>query len=160
MHPIASVAPRPIWARLLGTIAAIVFLVLAGAAQLHAQATGATISGTVTDASGAAVAEASVQVRNLRTGTIQNAMTDGQGRYNAPDLGFGEYEVQASKTGFSTVVHRGITLTVGGQAVVDFSLPVGQQSQTVTVEGQVSQVQTTNAALSSLISTQQMEQLP
>jgi outer membrane receptor protein involved in Fe transport len=141
-------------------IAAVGLLAVLGPARLYAQAATATILGTVTDASGAAVLEASVHVRNVGTSVMQSTVTDGQGRYNAPDLGVGEYEVQASKTGFSTVVHRGITLTVGAQVVVDFSLPVGQQSQTVTVEGQVSQVQTTNAALSSLISTQQMEQLP
>ena len=156
---VGALPPR-IRRAVLHPIFAIAFLSLAGQARLQAQAAGAAILGIVTDASGAAVAEASVQVRNVGTGVMQSTVTDGQGRYNAPDLGVGEYEVEASKTGFSTVVHRGITLTVGAQIVVDFSLPVGQQSQTVTVEGQVSQVQTTNAALGSLISTQQMEQLP
>src|SRR5581483_7995198 len=127
---------------------------------LAAQVSTATISGTVTDASGAAIAEAAIQVKNVATGIVQNTTTDAQGRYNVPNLGIGNYEVQAARMGFSTVVHTGITLTVGAQSVVDFSLPVGQQTQTVTVEGQVSQVETTNAALSSLISTQQMEQLP
>src|SRR6516162_5975378 len=141
-------------------IAAVGLLAVLGPARLDAQAAAATILGTVTDASGAAVAEASVQVRNIGTSVMQSTVTDGQGRYHAPDLGVGEYEVQASKTGFSTLVHRGITLTVGAQVVVDFSLPVGQQSQTVTVEGEVSQVETTNATVSSLISTQQMEGLP
>src|SRR6516165_11436088 len=127
---------------------------IAGQKALEAQAAAATILGTVTDASGAAVAEASVQVRNLGTGISQNTVTDGQGRYNAPDLGVGDYEVQASKAGFSTVVHRGITLTVGAQVVVDFALPVGQQQQTVTVEGQVSQVETTNASIGTFTSQQ------
>ena len=58
------------------------------------------------------------------------------------------------------MVHRGITLTVGTKSVVDFSLPVGQQTQTVTVEGEVSQVETTNAAVSSLINGAQMSELP
>src|SRR5258708_5820755 len=83
-----------------------------------------------------------------------------QGRYRVPDLGVGQYEVQASKTGFSTAVHKGITLTVGGQSVVDFALPVGQQQQTVTVEGQVSQVETTTAAITTFTSEQQMRELP
>ena len=138
-------------------------LIIHGSARenfLSAQVSTATILGTVTDASGAAIAEAAIQVKNAGTGVTQTSTTDAAGRFNVPDLGIGDYEVQASKTGFSTVVHRGITLSIGSQSVVDFSLPVGQQTQTVTVEGQVSQVETTNAALSSLISTQQMTQLP
>lgn len=141
----------------------IALLIILGGAKvslLSAQVSTATILGTVTDASGAAIADAAIQVKNVGTGVTQTSTTDAAGRFNVPDLGVGDYEVQASKIGFSTVVHRGITLTIGAQSVVDFSLPVGQQTQTVTVEGQVSQVETTNAAVSSLISTQQMTQLP
>jgi hypothetical protein len=130
------------------------------ASRLAAQGATATILGTVTDATGASVPEAAVQVRNVRTGVTQSVTGDGQGRFRVPDLGVGEYEVQASKAGFSTVVHRGITLAVGAQIVVDFSLPVGQQQQTVTVEGQVSQVETTNAAIATYTSEQQMRELP
>ena len=68
--------------------------------------------------------------------------------------------VQTSLSGFQTVVHKGITLTVGANLVVDFSLPVGQVSQTVSVEGEVSRVETQTAAVSSLVTPQQMSQLP
>ena len=138
-------------------------LILGGALlsmPLAAQVSSATIVGTVTDASGAAIADATVQVKNVGTGITQTTASNAQGRFTVADLGIGDYEVQASKTGFSTVVHRGITLTVGSQSVVDFSLPVGQQTQTVTVEGQVSQVETTNASVGSLISGAQMANLP
>lgn len=128
--------------------------------RLAAQGATATILGTVTDASGAAVPEAGVEARNTGTGVAQSVVADGQGRFRVPDLPVGDYEVQASKAGFSTVVHRGITLTVGGQTVVDFALPVGQQQQTVTVEGQVSLVETTNASIGTFTSQQQMRELP
>jgi hypothetical protein len=131
-----------------------------GAARIDAQVAGATLSGAVTDTSGAALAATSIRIRKIDTGATESTVTDAQGRYNLADLAVGDYEAQASKEGFSTVVYRAITLTVGAQSVVDFSLPLGQQTQTVTVEGQISQVETTNAAVSSLISTQQMEQLP
>jgi hypothetical protein len=130
------------------------------AGRLAAQGATATILGTVTDASGAAVPAAGVQVRNVETGVTQTVTADGQGRFRVPDLGVGEYEVQASQTLFSTVVHRGITLTVCAQTVVDFSLPIGPQQETVTVEGQVSQVETTNASISTFTSQQQMRELP
>jgi hypothetical protein len=58
------------------------------------------------------------------------------------------------------VVHKGITLAVGSQTVVDFALPVGQQQQTVTVEGEATAVETTNAAIGTYTSEQQMRELP
>jgi len=101
-----------------------------------------------------------VQAKNVGTGVTQSVAADAQGRFRIPDISVGEYEIQASKTGFSTVVRKGVTLTVGAQAVVDFSLPVGQQTQTVTVEGQAVVVETTSAALSTSTSEQQMRELP
>jgi hypothetical protein len=83
-----------------------------------------TILGTVTDMSGAFLPEASIQVRNAGTGAVQSVPSDSQGRFRVADLAVGEYEVQALKTGFSTVVRKGIVLNVGAQMVVDFSLPV------------------------------------
>ena len=112
-----------------------------------AQGTTATVSGNVTDVSGAAIPETSVQVKNLDTGANQSTISDGQGRYTVPSLVVGNYEVQASKMGFQTSVTKGIVLTVGGQTVVDFSLPVGQSQQTVTVEANAAQVETTSAAV-------------
>src|SRR5690242_13776205 len=128
--------------------------------RLHAQAASGTIQGTVTDATGGAVPDASVQVRNTGTGAAQTTTTDSAGRFTVSDLAVGSYEVQATKAGFSTVVHRGITLAVGSQSVVDFSLPVGQQQQTVTVEGEASRVDTTNASVGTYINGQQMRELP
>jgi len=131
-----------------------------GITRVEAQGTAATILGTVTDPSGAAVAGAAISVRNVATGIIQNTVSDGQGRYRVPELPVGDFEVTAMNAGFSTVVHSGITVTVGAQIVVDFSLPVGQQQQTVTVQGEASQVETTTAAVSNLVESTQMRELP
>jgi hypothetical protein len=111
-----------------------------GTLRLKAQGARATIQGVVTDMSGAAIPDAMVQVRNVGTRSVHSTASDTQGRFAVQDLVVGAYEVQASKMGFSTVVRKGITLTVGAQGVIDFALPVGQQQQTVTVEGQVSEV--------------------
>ncbi len=62
--------------------------------------------------------------------------------------------------GFQTVVHAGVNVTVGSQLAIDFSLPVGQAQQTVTVETSVAQVETQSTAISALISPQQMVDLP
>jgi Carboxypeptidase regulatory-like domain len=135
-------------------------LVLAMNVRVAAQQTTGTIQGAVLDSSGGAIPAANVQVRNTGTGRTQTTESDTQGRFRVPDLAVGDYEVQASKSGFTTVLHRGITLSVGAEQVVDFSLPVGQVAQTVTVEGEVSQVQTTSSEISSLVSPAQMRDLP
>lgn len=132
----------------------------AGIRRLDAQGAAATILGTVTDTSGAAITGAVIQTKNAGTGQTQSTESDAQGRYRVPDLGVGSYDVQAYKEGFATLVHRGITLTVGSQNVVDFSLSVGQTQQTVTVEGEVTQVETTNATVGALIDQAQMRELP
>lgn len=129
------------------------------APRLGAQAT-ASIVGTVTDASGAVISDASIQVRNVGTGITQTTVSDAQGRYRVPDLQIGDYDLQAVKAGFQTVVRRGVTLTVGSQPVVDFSLPVGQAQQTVTVESEVSQVQTQSTEVGALVESKQVSELP
>jgi hypothetical protein len=127
---------------------------------LWAQGQNATIQGTITDASGGAVVGAKVDVKNTGTGITQTATSDAQGRYSVPQLPIGDYEVQASQAGFQTAIRRGITLSVGNELVVDFSLQVGQQQQTVEVQGEVSQVETTSSTVSSLVDQTQMRELP
>jgi hypothetical protein len=141
-------------------VVSVFLLSAAGVTRLAAQVETATISGTATDSSGAALVGATVQARNVGTNITQSAVTDPAGRYRISDLPIGNYEVQTSLSGFQTVVHKGITLTVGANLVVDFSLPVGEVSQTVSVEGEVSRVETQTAAVSSLVTPQQMSQLP
>ncbi|HSR06043.1 MAG TPA: carboxypeptidase regulatory-like domain-containing protein, partial [Bryobacteraceae bacterium] len=97
---------------------------------------------------------------NNDTGVTRSTVSDAQGRYSVPDLGIGTYEVRGTKTGFQTAVRSGITLTVGSAPVVDLQLPVGQSSETVTVNAEVTQVETSNAALSSLVNQTQMRELP
>ena len=130
------------------------------AAHLAAQGTTGTVLGTVTDPSRAAIPDAKVQVTNVGTGAIQATMSDSQGRYRVPDLPVGDYEIQSEKVGFETVIRKGVTLNVGTDAVVDFSLRVGQVTQSVTVESEVSRVETTSAAISNLVDQSQMRDLP
>ncbi len=138
-----------------------VFLLAAiGSSPLFGQAGTASITGRVTDTSGAAIPAASVVVRNTGTSASETTLSDGEGRYTVPDLPIGSYEIQVSKTGFQNSVRTGITLTVGSAPVVDFQLPVGQASETVTVSADASQVETTNAAVASLVNATQMRELP
>jgi outer membrane receptor protein involved in Fe transport len=118
------------------------------------------ILGTVTDSSGAIIGGASVTATNTQTGVVTAAKANEQGRYSAPDLIVGTYDVQAKMPGFQTQIHDGVVLTVGQNVVVDFSLPVGQVTETVTVQGATTQVETTSAAISALIGQQQVQDLP
>ena len=144
------------WARIL----VVMCCCFAAHTVAFAQVGTGSISGTVTDSSGGVVAGASISVKNTQTGVVTPVTANEQGRYVAPDLVVGTYDVQAQMKGFQTQVHSGVVLAVGSNAVVDFSLPVGQVSETVTVEGATSQVNTTSAEISALVAPRQMQDLP
>ena len=128
--------------------------------RLAAQGATGTILGTVTDPSGGAIPDATVRVMNTGTSATQNVTSDAQGRYRVADLPVGSYQVSTEKTGFQAVVHTGITLDPGANVVVDFALAVGQVTQTVTVEGNVTQVETSSSAISTVVEQAQMRDLP
>ena len=83
----------------------ILLLSVLGISGLWAQVT-ATISGTVTDSSGATVANATIEVKNAGTAVTQTTTTDAQGRYAVRELPIGDYEVHATATGFQNVVRQ------------------------------------------------------
>src|SRR5262245_1262168 len=113
--------------------------------------TGGTISGSVSDATGALIPGASVTIKNVDTGLTRELVSDEQGRYSAPNLPVGPYEVQISLPGFRTEIRKGIELSVGQQAVINLTLQVGQVAETVEVTGEAAAaVETTNATVSSL----------
>ncbi len=135
-------------------------LIPATSLRVKAQATAGTILGTVTDSSGAVIPNAMVQVTNTGTRATQTTTTDAQGRYRVPDLSPGDYEVQTQAAGFQSLIHGGITLTVGSDSVVDFSLQVGQVTQTVTVQEAIPTVETASSTISNLVEPTQMRELP
>ena len=118
--------------------------------QVDAQVGTGTISGVVTDPSGAVVVGAVVSITNSQTGVVTPATTNSQGRYVAPDLMVGKYDVQAAKQGFEAQVIKQVLLTVGANVVVDCKLAVGQKITELTVT-EFSQVDTTTAEISALI---------
>ncbi len=99
----------------------------------YGQTVGASVQGTISDATGAVLPGASVSVKNSGTGAIVEFVSDERGRYLAPLLQPGEYEIQVSLPGFRSVSRRGIGLAVGQNAVVDVKLDVGQVSNQVEV---------------------------
>src|SRR6266849_2415605 len=111
----------------------ILAITIFSAGNAYAQVSGATLSGTVTDPSGAAIAGAKISVANKATGVSRDVTADAAGFYSAPNLLPGPYEVTASASGFSTAKQADLTLTVGAQQVLNLPLKVGEVSQTVLV---------------------------
>src|SRR6266851_9217677 len=122
-----------------------------GALMVSAQVSTGTISGVVQDQSGSVIPGAMVTIRNVDTGTVRTLTSDAGGRYTAPELSLGNYEVQAQQSGFQTEIRNGITLTVGEQAVVNLALKVGQVSVRVTITAEAPLVESTTSAMSSLV---------
>ena len=139
---------------------AVLVCILGFAGISLAQVTTGTIFGTITDATGAVVPGATISVRNVDTGISRTVQTDAAGRYRAPQLALGNYEVTAEATGFQTALRSGITLTVGREAAVDFALQVGAVAEKITVTGEAPLIETTNATVGSLVDQGTMRDLP
>jgi hypothetical protein len=133
---------------------------LANGAMLYGQVVGASISGTVKDESGSALAAAVVSVKSLETGAERKLITDDAGRYSAPSISIGHYQVSAEKAGFTSQVKTGIDLVVGQTTVVDLILPVGELKQVVTVEAASSPVNQSTQQISGLVDERQIKELP
>jgi len=126
----------------------------------RAQVAGATLSGTVTDPSGAILPQAMISVRNVSTDITRNTTTSASGFYSVPNLLPGTYDVKATAQGFSTHVSTGIVLTVGAQQVLDITLQVGQISQTVEVSTEAPNVELASSSISATVNATTVRELP
>ena len=130
------------------------------AAQGYAQVTGATLSGTITDPSGGVIPNAMVSVRNTATGVTREVTADTAGFYSLPNLLAGSYEVTVTSPGFSTARQSNLTLGVGAEQQLNFSLRVGQTSQTVEVTEVAPQIQLTSSTLTAEVESTTVRELP
>ena len=139
----------------------IFFVFLAAFALPSARAqTDASLSGIVHDTTGAGIQGATISIKNLETGTERDVHTDSDGRYHAPSLAVGRYELTADKAGFRTEHRTGITLVVGQQAEFDLTLQVGNVHQTVEVSSEPAVVVVTTEDTSGLVGERQVKELP
>lgn len=125
-----------------------------------AQSTNATLSGGVTDPSGKFILDADVEIANDATGVIYSARTNGSGMYLVPILPPGHYHVQVSKLGFKTVIKADVILNVQSALALNFVLPVGATSESVTVDATSSLLNTTDASVSTVIDRKFVENIP
>jgi len=130
------------------------------AGHAHAQVTGATLSGTVTDASGAVIPGVQVSIKNRATGVVRNIKTDEVGFYSAPNLLAGNYDVTVSAPGFSTVAQTNIALAVGAQQQLNVSMKIGETTQIVEVTEAAPLVQVTSSVISAQVESTTVRELP
>ena len=126
----------------------------------NAQAVGATLSGVVADSTGAAVPNAKISIRNGATDDVRDATSNQDGLYSAPNLLPGTYEVNVSAQGFSAVVQKGISLTVGAQQALNFTLKPGQVTQSVEVTDILPSVQSNSSSISATVDSTTVRELP
>lgn len=141
---------------------AVATLILVGVSLVTAvgQLPTGTILGAVKDSTGAVVPNCTVTVRNVDTGFTRTQKSEADGAYRFAALPVGTYEVRAEQMGFETEVRSSVSLAVGQEAVVNFSLQVGAVTQTVEVVGEAPLVNTTSGSLGTLVNSQQVTDLP
>ncbi|MDQ2840944.1 MAG: carboxypeptidase regulatory-like domain-containing protein [Acidobacteriota bacterium] len=125
-----------------------------------AQQSSASITGIVTDASGAVVADARVDLLDVATGVTRNAVTNNAGSYVFIDVIPAAYTMKVAKQGFSTLAQPQFTLEVNQTATLNFTLTVGSTTQTLTVEGTAVAIEASTAELGTVINEQSVNQLP
>src|SRR5947209_980253 len=138
---------------------AMVLFLSAGAAE--AQTFRGTILGTVTDSSGAAIAGATVTVKNADTGLTRTVITTDDGSYAAPELPIGNYNVSVEKSGFKTGSVNGIRVEVSSERRADVALQAGQVAESVIVSAEtLPQVESTENTLGGIIQSKEVTELP
>ncbi len=125
-----------------------------------AQQATANITGVVKDPSGAAIANAQIELTNVNTGVVRKTATNADGIYVFPSVVPGSYGMQTSASGFTTVSQPPVTLQVGQTAVFDFQLQVGSTTSTVTVTAAAPALETATSELGTVVSPQHMNDLP
>src|SRR6202453_2640047 len=129
------------------------------AAALYSFGQEATIVGTVTDPSGAALPNVAVSLTSVETGGVRSSTTNDNGQYVAPGLSIGHYNVSATVAGFSVAETNNVVLNVGDRIRVDFIMKVGKVQEQVSVEANAVEVQTDSGVQSTVITGAQVANL-
>lgn len=128
--------------------------------MLYAQIRSGTITGTVTDATGAVIAGAEVTLTEQQTNAAYNTQTTAAGMYTFPYLPAGIYTVSVKQSGFVPYRETGINLSTGQTARADIQLKVGAVQEAIEVSAQVKQIQTDNSTVQGSVQTQMIDSLP
>jgi len=143
-----------------GALLGVALLFATTLAFAQSQITKGAIEGTVSDPSGAAVAGARVVIKHIATGVERELITDEAGRFVAPLLDVGTYQITVSAPGFGTIINSGYSLALGQTVVANISLKLAQVTQTIAVEAQSPLVETARTEQSTLVTAQAVQSLP
>ncbi len=135
-------------------------LLVAAAVAMAQTGGGATLVGTVKDASGSSVAQASVTVVNTATAFVTNTTTNAEGAYYVPYLIPGDYKVSVKAAGFKEFVREGLTLRSADVPRVDIVLEVGAVTDSVTVSGAATLLNTENVVSSYVLPAEVLKEVP
>ena len=128
--------------------------------EAFAQSSFGQISGIVTDPTGAAVPEATVTITSANTQAKRTVQTDSEGDFIATNLPIGDYSIAVAKTGFRTAQQSGVTITADAKITSNFTLPLGQATEVIEVQGgAIESLNTTSGELARVIDSKQVENL-
>ena len=129
-------------------------------ASLAAQSIFGTMRGTVTDSSGAVVANATIKVTNQEQSASREVVTDAQGNYEVPNLLAGRYTITIQSAGFKQFSQTDLVLDARQVLRVDAAMQVGQVGETVTIQGGAAVINTETQTISSSFDSQKVLNLP
>ena len=132
----------------------------AALSSLSGQVVFSTLTGTMLDPSGSAIAGGQVAAHSRETGTTAAATTNTDGIYTLPNLRPGVYDVTFTAPSFSKTVTQGITLTVGEKRILNASMKIGQVNEQVEVAGAAPKIDLADATVQGVISESNIQELP
>jgi len=142
------------WKRVL-----LVVLILAAGQNITAQSDNSSLTGTVTDASGAVLPSAKVLIHSNATGQETNATTNEGGSFNVPNLPPGSYKVSVTSEGFQSISYNDVKLDPSIGRHLEVSMKIGDATSTVTVEAGANAVQTESASVGQLVTEDQVKNI-
>jgi hypothetical protein len=138
----------------------VMMCLLLTSATVFAQSFTGAIVGTVKNASGEVIAGAQVIITETQTNKQVSVTTNSAGNYTSPPLAVGQYRVEARTTGFRSAVHPSLTMQIQQTLTVDFTLEVGQVSETIEITSQAPILETTTSALGKVVDNRRILELP
>lgn len=130
------------------------------ASAVFAQSDRGIITGTITDATGAVIANAQIQAKQLETGSLFPTTSTDTGNYTLTQLPVGPYEISVNASGFKNFVRSGITVQVAQTLRIDIPLEIGASSESVTVSAEASLLKTESGDVSSNVDVSTLDTLP
>jgi hypothetical protein len=135
-------------------------LLALSAAMAWAQAGLATLTGTISDPSGAVIASAPVSATHIATGTVLSAATSSTGNYTISNMPIGGYQVTVEMPGFKTYHREGVQLALQQTLRIDISLEVGSQAESITVTAETTMMKTDSGQVTHNITMREIQNLP